>query len=190
MKLNLGCGFNHISSDYVCVDKEPSAKPDVLHNLEVFPWPWKDSSINEVMLNHSLEHIGELTETYKRVIQELYRICVNQAAIIIRAPFFRHDNAISDPTHCRAITPLGLSLLSRKNNEEWIKIGAANSPLALYWNVNFEIKWVRAMSDEAMWKHVFPGIPQNDLSHQSKLWEYSYVNNLISEVHFELTAIK
>jgi hypothetical protein len=190
MKLNLCCGTNHLKEDFINVDKQPAASPDVLFDLETFPWIWKENSVSEIRLNHALEHLGETTEKYKQIIQELYRVCRHGAEITIVVPFYRHDNAVSDPTHVRVITPLGLAMLSKRNNEEWIAERAANTPLAIYWNVNFETSWVRAMADETMWKRMFPTLLKDDLAHQNKLWEYSHINNLICELHFQLVAIK
>jgi len=187
--LNLGCGLNHLS-DYTNIDREQVATPDMLVDLEQFPWPWEDNTIEIIRLHHVLEHLGEKTEAYKRIMQEMYRICTPNACIRIAVPFFRHDNFWADFTHVRVITPLGLALLSRKNNEMWIKMGAANSSLALYWNVNFEIISTLFVSDPSMWLHVFPKITRDDEKHQQELITYSYVNNLIMEIHYELRVVK
>ena len=68
-----------------------------------------------------------------------YRICNNQALINIAVPHPRHDDFISDPTHVRPITVLGLSLFDKAQNEEWEKIGGANTPLGLIHNLNFKV---------------------------------------------------
>jgi hypothetical protein len=94
LKLNLGCGKNP-KPGYVNVDKYDN--PDVLHDLETFPWPWKDNSVNEIRLIHVLEHLGERKEVFLNIIKELYRICVASATIHIVVPHPRHDDFINDP---------------------------------------------------------------------------------------------
>src|SRR5947208_13026944 len=96
LKLNLGCGQNH-RPGYVNVDRAGS--PDVKWDLEQFPWPWEDSSVGEVVMFHVLEHLGESTATYLKIIQEIYRVCQDGAAIQITVPHPRHDDFLNDPTH-------------------------------------------------------------------------------------------
>ncbi|MBN1492610.1 MAG: hypothetical protein JW938_00535 [Candidatus Omnitrophica bacterium] len=136
LKLNLGCGVN-LKEGYVNVDKYGT--PDFLWDLEEFPWPWDDSSVDEITLDNVLEHIGQTNDVFLKVMQELYRICKPQAFISIVVPHPRHCNFINDPTHVRSITIDGLRLFSKKNNLEWQAKNGANSPYALHLNVDFEI---------------------------------------------------
>jgi hypothetical protein len=136
MKLNLGCG-NRILNGYCNVDK--FGEPDVKIDLEMFPWPWPDNSVEEVLLIHVLEHLGQSPDVFISVIKELYRICNDHAKIKIIVPHPRHDHFIMDPTHVRPITPALISMFSKKNNHSWLEQGGANTPLALYHDVDFDI---------------------------------------------------
>jgi SAM-dependent methyltransferase len=186
IKLNLGSGFHRLGAEYINVDRERSVNPDVLWDLENFPYPWKSESIDEVIINHTLEHLSP----YKQVMQELYRICKPGALIHITVPWVFHINQWSDPTHVRAITPLGLQLLSRNLNERWIKGGYSNSPLAIYWGIDFDLISIFYVSDEAMWQKTFPALWRDDIHNQQILKENSNINGLISEMHAELTVVK
>jgi hypothetical protein len=147
MKLNLGCGQHHMEG-YVNTDREPAVEPDVVMDLEEFPWPFEDDSVEEIIANHVLEHVGRDPGVFIGIMQELYRVCRGGASIRIAVPHPRHDNFIDDPTHVRPITPMTLQLFSRRHNLEWKKSGGANSPLALYADVDFELREVLVTIDD------------------------------------------
>ncbi|MBL4720099.1 MAG: hypothetical protein JKY20_03060 [Alphaproteobacteria bacterium] len=138
MRLNLGCGSNK-REGFINVDLSPLCEPDLVWNLEETPWPWPNSSVSEIVLIHVLEHLGETTEKYFGVLQEMYRVCRPDARINIVVPHPRHDDFLHDATHVRAVTVEGLSMFSRKNCEEWIANGDANTPLAMVAGVDFEV---------------------------------------------------
>ena len=175
MKLNLGCGENH-KEGYVNVDKLGS--PDITHDLESFPWPWGDKSIDEIYMNHILEHLGETSDVYIKVIQELYRICKPGAIIQINVPHPRHDDFISDPTHVRAVMPLSLALFNQAENKRWVEGGYANSPLGIYHKVDFEIMNIVIVPDEPYRQDLIEKkVTSEEVSELMK-----YHNNVVKEI--------
>ena len=70
-KLNLGCG-SKIKEGFVNLDKYNTFKPDIVHDLEDFPYPFKENSIDEILLSHVLEHIGREPSIFNLIMQELY----------------------------------------------------------------------------------------------------------------------
>ena len=136
LRLNLGCGQN-LRQGFVNVDKFGS--PDVQHDLEQFPWPWRDSCVSEVALNHVLEHLGHTPDVFLKIVKELHRVCMNGAVIRIAVPHPRSDDFLNDPTHVRVVTPTLWTAFSKRMNRYWGQIGAANSPLGLYLDVDFEL---------------------------------------------------
>ena len=142
LKLNLGCGSDY-RTGYVNIDKY--GDPDILLDLEEYPWPWEDNSTTRVILKHVLEHLGKTTEIYFGIIREIYRICTAGARIDIIVPHPRHDTFLDDPTHVRTVTPASLHLSSKSKNKEWQMAGSSNTPLGLYLDVDFEVvdvNWV------------------------------------------------
>jgi hypothetical protein len=183
LNLNLGCGANRIPG-FIGVDRFGS--PDVKHNLEEFPWPWDDNSVESIMMSHILEHLGQTTEIYFGIIKELYRICVDNAEILIKVPHPRHIDFLGDPTHVRAIIPEGLVMLSKKFNHESIKRNGSNSTLGLFLDVDFEIiqchriydpEWKKAIDEEK--------ITPEELQQATKRY-----NNVIKEYSIILKVIK
>ncbi len=181
LKLNLGCG-NNLIPGYTNVDRYGS--PDLVLDLETFPWPWEDDSVSEIQMTHVLEHLGESTRTYFSIIQELYRICQNGAVIHIAVPHPRHDDFLDDPSHVRAITPDGLMMFSRKHNEEWIAKGCSNSTLAMSLNVDFEIASFNLILDPE-WSSRRSKIGDEEL-----LKSISRFNNVIKEIRVTWKVIK
>lgn len=177
MKLNLGCGQNKLAG-FVNVDSQPAAAPDVLADLEAFPWPFDDGSVDEVVMNHVLEHLGRDPQVFIGIFRELYRVCAPGAKIMIVVPHPRHDHFLGDPTHVRVVTPEVLSLFSKANCRRWAEAGAANSPLALYADVDFEIRDARFIVDPAFADK--PNVP--DLIRH---W-----NNVVVEIRMVLEVIK
>ena len=142
LNLNLGSGSKRIKN-YKNLDKFETFKPDFVHDLEKFPYPFEDNSVDNIILSHVLEHIGQNPDIFNLIIKEIYRICKNGSILEITVPHPRHDDFLSDPTHVRPITVLGLSLYDKEKNEKWIKDNAANTPLGIIHKVNFKITDVR-----------------------------------------------
>ncbi len=182
-KLNLGCGLNLLPG-YTNVDK--FGTPDMLCDLEAFPWPWPDNSVDEIILHHVLEHLGQTVDNYLSIIKEMYRICKPSTEVHITVPHPWHDDFINDPTHVRPITPDNMSLFSKKLNRLWAENGAANSPLGVYLNVDFEIKHVDFALDEPWASRVQSGeLPEHELPQVARRY-----NNVIKQTKITLVAVK
>ena len=185
MKLNLGSG-SKILEGYTNVDKYDYYKPDIVHDLENFPYPFEDNSIDEILLSHVLEHIGQSPDIFLKIIKELYRICHDDSLIKIIVPHPRHDDFISDPTHVRPITILGLQLFDKELNLKWEKQNAANTPLALINNVNFKIKNVKYNLDSNyVKKFKNNNIDKSQVDNDVLKW-----NNVVKEMVIDWYVIK
>lgn len=92
-KLNIGCGED-IKEGYVNLDFVKQPGVDVVHDVNKFPWPFKDNTFDLVFASHVLEHIDLID-----VMREIHRISRNGARIIIRSPHFSCGVSYRDPTH-------------------------------------------------------------------------------------------
>jgi len=57
MKLNLGCGYT-ILDGWVNLDYLDGQGVDVVHDLEKFPYPFKDNTFDKVLASHIIEHVS------------------------------------------------------------------------------------------------------------------------------------
>jgi len=92
--LDLGCGKKK-RSGAIGVDYSNRHGADVIHDLNIFPYPFKESSADYVFLDNVLEHLNNPM----RVMEEVYRVAKPGAVIKVIVPYFRSPWAFVDPTH-------------------------------------------------------------------------------------------
>lgn len=177
LKLNLGCGGNPMPG-FVNVDSAAACKPDLLWDLEQTPWPWADGAADTIFMIHVLEHLGQSPKVYLNIIQELWRVSCDGAQIHLVVPHHRHDDFVSDPTHVRPITALGLALFDKRLCQEWQRAGYANTPLALYCNVDFEVQ-AQQYDLEPHWQNM---VDSGQRSLEQVLEQAQYNNNIIKQM--------
>jgi hypothetical protein len=185
LKLNLGCGYSKLD-DYVNVDKFAAADPDMVVDLEILPWPFPDSCATHVEMSHVLEHMGQESSKFLRLIQELWRVCAPQASVTIRVPHPRHDNFLGDPTHVRPIIPATLQVFDQQLNREGIASNSSTSSLGLYLGVDFQIAAVEYVLDPGWQSRLDAGEVT-----AAQVFDYSISqNNVLAELVFNLIAHK
>lgn len=94
IKLNLGCGPDK-KEGYIGIDRTALPTVAVVHDLDVYPYPFEDNSVDEVYCSHILEHLVDFNKT----MEELWRICKPNALIAVKGPYYKHQLAYGDPTH-------------------------------------------------------------------------------------------
>ena len=185
MKLNLGCGKNY-TDDWVNVDFYDDSRCDVVHDLEVFPWPWENDSVSEIKIIHTLEHLGADWKIYIKILQEMYRICEDDAEIMVAVPSPWHWNFTSDPSHVRPVTPDGLNLFSKEHCQRCIDEKMAETPFAMIYDVDLrphDVVWI----PDDYWKNK---IDRGEVQ-QSQMGElHNKYRNVVSEFQIPLVVVK
>lgn len=101
MKLNLGCG-PELRDGWVNVDRVPGPGVDVVHDVDVHPWPWPDCSAGTVYAKDLFEHIDDPVG----FMAQAHRVLVpNGGRLRLITPMFNHLDSYTDPTHKRHCTP-------------------------------------------------------------------------------------
>lgn len=185
MRINLGCGYRK-RDGYHNVDKFAGCAPDEVVDLERFPWPWPTDSVEEAVLTHVLEHLGATAEIYFGVFRELYRVCRHGARVQITVPHPRHDTFLGDPTHVRPVTIDGLVMFSRRQCEEWIRDGRANTPVAVMIGVDFEVESTSLVL-EPIWRS---RLELKKITEAELLLAIRERNNIVVETTAVLRAVK
>jgi hypothetical protein len=105
VKLDLACGQSP-KEGFEGVDLWEGAchRWDLLQ----FPWPWKDSSVDELHCSHFIEHIPMATTAAGKDLlfaffDECHRVLKPGGRMTVLCPNARSNRAFQDPTHRRFI---------------------------------------------------------------------------------------
>jgi len=149
-KLDIGCGNNKIpDSIYLDVDKD--ANPDILHDLNIFPYPIEDNSIDEVIAKHIIEHLDHPQE----FINELYRILKPGGTVFIETPHFTSYVAYSEVQHKLFYSYFLLVNLVRPTSFKTVREEITFYKTYRMFGIQFLAnKWPRTY--ERFWAYMFP----------------------------------
>ncbi len=93
-KLDVGCG-DRKKSGYLGMDIVSIPNVDIIHDMNIIPWPFENNIFEEIIFDDVLEHSKNLL----KILSEVYRVSANGATIKISLPHYSSDNMYSDPTH-------------------------------------------------------------------------------------------
>lgn len=97
--LHIGAG-NLKMRGATTLDINPRVKPDVVWDLNLFPYPFEAGSFDLIVCEHVIEHLQNVIQ----VMEELHRISRPGARVRIQVPHFSSLNFNTDPTHIHAFS--------------------------------------------------------------------------------------
>jgi predicted SAM-dependent methyltransferase len=118
-RVNLGAGYD-IMGGWVNVDRAKLPGIDVVHDLDIAPWPWETGSVDEIRAIDVFEHVDDPVA----FMNQAGRVLKPGGILRIRSPHWKHENAYTDPTHKRYCTERTWNYWV-KDAEFNIKYGAA-----------------------------------------------------------------
>jgi SAM-dependent methyltransferase len=94
VRLNLGCGRKKLAG-FVNVDKSEAVAPDVLWDLDRFPYPLERGHFTEVRAFDVVEHLQDIPA----FMDEVHALLAPGGTIEITTPHYSSPNSYNDPTH-------------------------------------------------------------------------------------------
>ncbi len=178
--LDIGCGANKVAGA-IGMDINPRTAADVIHDLDDLPYPFDDSSFDEVIGRHVIEHVKDPMA----VMSELHRITRSAGIVKLVAPHWTNPDFATDLTHRNHL-----------NSYSFRNLTEDRAVFDFYTDVRFKQKLVR-VTVLNLWK-LF-GLEwlinldnrQPRLRFIRKFWE-QYLNAVMrgKEIYFELEVIK
>ena len=190
MKVDLACGNNKKGEDWIGIDIVQTPSVDIVHDLNIYPWPIETESVDEVYCSHYIEHIphdniksilnkSNSFEEFKELLNkskdgfieffnELYRILKPNAKVNLLAPYYSSMRAFGDPTHTRYIGDWSFFYL----NKEWRE----NNKLDHYGiECNFDVKYSYYINNELTLK-------SEEVRNKAFLHDLNVIDDIIVEL--------
>ena len=164
------------------VDHDALCQPDVLADLEE-RLPFDDDSVDEIILNHVLEHLGQTTKGYLGIWKELYRVLKDKGELKITVPHWNHENFHHDPTHVRKVTPNGIAMFDQERNMEQIRGGGQETTLGLQLGIDVEVTGV-AYDPTPWFQQMVQNQPRDVVEREINRWNNScFQIHIYAQVH-------
>jgi ubiquinone/menaquinone biosynthesis C-methylase UbiE len=93
--LDIGCGPHGKKPGSIGLDIRPSPHVDVVHNLDVYPYPFATSEFDYVEMSHVIEHVQRPLD----LMNEVFRISRDGATIRIITPHYTSQLSYGDMEH-------------------------------------------------------------------------------------------
>ena len=149
IRLDIGCGQNK-QDGFVGLDVRELPGVEIVHDVNVHPWPLPDECVLVAMCSHLVEHIpptvitpdGSTRFPFVEFMDELWRVMKPGGKVMISHPHGTSQGFLQDPTHVNSL-----------NEATWAYFDSDQGLYSLYkpkpWEVK-ELHWNPAANVEVL----------------------------------------
>src|SRR6185312_14536315 len=172
--LDVGCGINKQPGS-IGLDRNPASRPDVLADLDRFPYPFADNSFDRVTAIHVIEHLSDVI----RAMEEFHRLARAGGTVGIVTPHYTDFSSFCDPTHKSHLNSFSFRYFGENHG------GFGYYTQARYREVSVKVKLL------ALWRYLGFEFLVNSFPRYRRFWEY-YLCYIIrgKVIEFEFEVLK
>ena len=178
IKINVACGQIR-QEGFIGIDKAKTNATDIVHDLDIIPWPIPDDCVEEILCSHYVEHVKDLIG----FIDEFYRIMkkpyiqdhgdkkgeeIKSKATIV-APYYSSIRCWQDPTHVRAISEMTFLYF----NKQWREVNKLD-----HYNIKSDFDFTYGYAMDPNW---------SNRSEESRVFAMKHYINVITDIYVTLT---
>jgi SAM-dependent methyltransferase len=170
--LDVGCGIRKYPGS-LGIDNNPASKADVLCDLDHLPYPFRDSSFDEIRVIHVIEHVSNVIGA----MEEFHRLARPGGKIVLATPHYTDFSSFCDPTHRWHL-----------NSYSFRYFGDDNAGFGYYSPVRLREIFVRVRL-LALWRYLGFELLVNHWPRFRKFWEHYLcfvVRGKVMEFEFEV----
>jgi SAM-dependent methyltransferase len=94
VRVDMGCGVN-VTPGFIGLDKREDIGADIVHDLNNYPYPFKDGEAGEILASHVIEDLNDP----RRFLLECYRILRPGGLLYLKIPHFSGRGLYNNPYH-------------------------------------------------------------------------------------------
>lgn len=110
IRLDIGCGANK-QANFIGIDVQELPGVDIVHDVNIHPWPLPDECAILAMCSHLVEHIppvsfkanGRTWFPFIEFMNEVWRLLKPEGQFAISCPHGWSPGQLQDPTHCHML---------------------------------------------------------------------------------------
>jgi len=99
-RIQIRLGGKEPQVGFVVMNSEPGPAVDICHDLEKYPYPIPDNSVDMLVAPDLVEHLNPHNKGFIKFMDECWRILKINGQFLIATPYAGSTAYFQDPTHC------------------------------------------------------------------------------------------